>query len=120
MYGFPKDLDLNFLVGAHIPQLRFGIGDVQLMFSCQLQICVQGKIDIFLDDKVIANWAQRSLWSSLSFQQIYNKDILEAHLLNDRILEIKLEDNLTILIYDNSEHYESLQIYFPDGSEVIV
>jgi hypothetical protein len=120
MYKFPKDLDLNLLVGAHIPQLRFGIGDVQLIFSCHLHICIQGEIDIFLGEKVIANWMQGSLWSSLDFQKIYNKDVLRAHLVNDRTLEIELEDNLKILIYDNSEHYESLQIWFPDGSEIIV
>lgn len=120
MYGFPKDLDLDLLVGAHIPQLRFGIGDVQLMFSCHLHMCIQCEIDILLGDVVIANWVQGSLWSSLEFQKIYNKDVLSAHLLNDQILEIELEDDLKILLYDNSEHYESLQIWFPDGSEIIV
>ena len=120
MYRFPKDLDLSFLVGAHIPQLRFGIGDVQLMFSCHLHICIQSEIDIFLGDIVIANWVQGTLWSSLDFQKIYNKDVLRVYLLNDQILEIQLEDNLSIRIYDKSDHYESLQIWFPDGSEIIV
>lgn len=120
MYGFPKDLDLNCLVGTHIPQLRFGIGDVQIIFSCDATLCVQGEIDVFFDGEVISSWRQESLWSSLAFQKLYNKVVRKVGFPNDRILEIQLEDNLCVRIYDNSDHYESLQIWFPDGTEVIV
>lgn len=122
MYRFPNNLDLSILAGSHIPQLRFGIGDVQIHFSCGVTICIQGDIDIFLDEKVIANWRQESLWTSLDFQKIYNKDVRKTGLLSDQILEIQLEDNLSIRLYDNSDHYESLQIWFPgaDVPEIIV
>ncbi len=122
MYRFPDDLDLGIVAGSHIPQLCFGIGEVQIHFSCGVTICIQGEIDIFLGEKVIANWAQGSLWSSLDFQKIYNKDVRNAGLLSNQILEIQLDDNLSIRLYDNSDHYESLQIWFPgaDVPEIIV
>jgi len=76
---------------------------------------------MYQKDQIIANWTEDYVWDDLSFQNILNCKVLKYSVENDRVLAIFFENDFRLELVDDSQQYESMQIY-PKGelSEMIV
>jgi len=114
VYGIPSELNLNDIVGSEIQQIRLGRYDVQLAFGSGRTIAVQGDLELFEEDQLVASWNDQRNWSSLAFQRLLNAEVLSYSVVNEKLLEIKFEGDLTLYLHDSSDQYETMQIY-PEG-----
>lgn len=105
---------MNDIVGSEIQQIRLGRYDVQFHFGSGRTICVQGDVEVFERNTLVANWNEETNWSSTAFQALLNAQVLSYAVPNDRLLEIRFEGDLVLYLHDSSDQYESMQIY-PEG-----
>ncbi|MBH3410676.1 MULTISPECIES: hypothetical protein [Pseudomonas] len=111
MYGFAKDLKIEGILGEEIRQIRMGRYDVQLLFGSGSCIAVQSLIEVFHGDELIATWDEDVNWTSSNFQRLLNVSVTSYSVIDERVLEICLSEEFRLRLHDNSEQFESVQIY---------
>ena len=114
MYRISEDINLNDIIGSEIQQIALGRYDVQFHFGSGRSICVQSHVEVWEADVLIARWDEENNWTSQLFQKLLNAKVQEYSVPNDRLLKIKFEGNIVLHLHDNSDQYESMQIY-PEG-----
>lgn len=120
MYGVSPQLDLSFCLNAPIVQIAVGKYDVQFHFGTGARIAVQGIVEIQRNGKLLASWSEDSGWSSVAFQEILNISVNSIGIPTDRRIDFHLGDDLLLSLFDSSDQYESMQIYSPVASPVII
>lgn len=111
MYRFASDLRLDELVGSEIQQICVGPSDVQFRFDSGTCIAVQSRATLLQAGEMICAWAVAGGWSTSEFQRLFNCTIDGYAVLNDRLLEIRFISGLALQFHDDSDQFESLQIY---------
>lgn len=111
MYRISVDLDLSDIVGSDLNQICLGRYDVQFVFGSKTTIAVQSRACFLDKEKVVAVWNDADNWSSLSFQRFLNATVQSYSVMNDRTLEIQFSGDLRLQLHDDSDQYESMQIY---------
>lgn len=114
MYRFASNLNLDDLVSSEIQQICLGPADVQFRFGSGTCISVQGRVTLAVEGQVLSEWSTTDGWSNREFQRMFNSQIKEYEVVNDRLLEIRFMDGLALQLHDDSDQFESLQIY-PGG-----
>lgn len=115
MYGLSPNLKIEGMVGHTLNQICIGKYDVQFHFSSGTNIAVQGGARILENGRIIATWTEEGTWSDLSFHELLNRDVKEYSVPNTSLLRINFNDNFVLELLDDSEQYESMQIY-PHGN----
>lgn len=116
MYGFPADLNLDGITDS---ELYLGLGKYSIHFNFDdagIVIYVEGRATVKEHGQVIAEWQQDSNWSSLDFQKIVDAIALRYKVVSEKLLEIELQNGLTLQIHDDDKNYEAAQIFFEDAS----
>lgn len=111
MYGFAKDLKIEGILGEEIRQICLGRYDVQFLFGSGSSIAVQSLIEVFHGDELIATWDEDVNWTSSNFQRLLNVSVTSYSVIDERVLEICLREEFRLRLHDNSEQFESVQIY---------
>lgn len=111
MYGFPEDLDLGDVLGSEIQQICLGRGDIQFVFGSGRRICTQGLVEVFKGAELVSRWEAGENWSSTAFQHLLMVTIERYAVLDERLLEIGLRDDLRLHLHDDSTQFETVQIY---------
>lgn len=111
MYRIASDLDLRDIVGSEIQQICLGRSDVQFRFGSETAICVQSRVTLLEHGRTIATWDEKQNWTSLEFQRLLMIPVLGYSVPNDRLLEINFAGDLTLQLHDDSDQFESMQIY---------
>jgi hypothetical protein len=121
MYLIPKSIDLSFLLEADLNQIGLGRHDVQFVFSSGARICVQGRASVLEHGSKVSEWSETG-WSSLDFQKLLNRSVSGFSVPNDRLLQIEFTNGLSLQLHDNSNQYESMQIYTanPDVPLIVI
>jgi len=109
MYGFPADLDLSTAIGKETTQLRVGAYDLQFSFG-PVSFAIQSKVEIFRDETVLGTW-EAGQWPEAIFYQMFNVPLVSFSVLDKERLKLHLGNGLAVVLTDNSEQYESMQIY---------
>ena len=112
MYRIPADLDLSVIIGADLNQIALGRYDVQFNFDAKSTICLQSRAVVLQEGVEVATWNEENNWSSLAFQDLLNQSVLSYSVLNDQLLEIQFTNSFALQLYDSSDQFESMQIYF--------
>lgn len=112
MYHFSPDLDVSSFAGVELQQICVGKFDLQLRFSSGLCIAAQTTV------RVVGNgwsleWIEGNGWTSLEFQHLLNEQVTDATVANERLLELRFGNGLVLQLFDDSDQYESMQIYYP-------
>ena len=117
MYRVPVDLDLSVLIGTELNLIGLGRYEVRFSFNGQTTIHLQSRATLLQNGIEIATWDEEKNWSSLSFQQLLNQAVLGYLVPDNQLLEIQFTDSFLLRLHENSDHYESIQIYFAGASE---
>ena len=110
MYRIPDDLDLSPVIGEFTTQLRVGQFDLQFTFG-PVSFFVQSPVNVFRDGKLVAHW-EEGKWPEVGFYDVMNVEVRRCDVVNDRLIVFELENGLQMHLEDNSDQYESMQIYF--------
>jgi hypothetical protein len=117
MYRFSQELDLSNIVGCELNQVCLGGYDVQFVFDSKTTIVVASRVSLFEHNELVATWNPDINWSDLRFQSLLNTVVLGYSVINDQTLEIRFANNFSLRLYDESDQFESLQIYFKGDSD---
>ena len=117
MFRFSTDLMLDDLVGSEIQQICLGPADIQFRFGSGTCIAVQSRATLLRAGDALCEWNPAGGWSNCEFQRLFACSICAYAVLNARLLEIRFSDGLALQFHDDSDQFESLQIY-PGGSVV--
>lgn len=115
MYGFSADLDLSAAIGQETTQLCVGPFDLQFSFGA-VAFAVQSKVEIWQKRQLVGSW-EAGAWPDPAFYQVFGSALQHFSVLDPKRLSLQLTSGLELLLVDNSEHYESIQIYV-GGMEV--
>jgi hypothetical protein len=122
MYGVPVDLDLRDLHGARLDQLCLGPFDLQLRFSSQHTISVEGSwrlVDatgVTVDESVgrvsdASGNQSRAGW----YVRVLLSDLVEAdHVDAPTSFSLTFASGHRLIVFDDSDQFESFSIQ-PDG-----
>ena len=120
MYGFPKDLNLDGLIGHYLAQLYLSPGSVELIHDCDIRICaVCCPLFVFENKILICKWDDYCRWTNADFQKLLSLNVTGWKIIADRTLEIQYENGFSLHLVDDSDQYESVHIYFADKLSVI-
>jgi hypothetical protein len=111
MYRIAADLDLRDIVGSEIQQICLGRSDVQFRFGSGTTICVQSRVTLVEHGRTVATWDEKENWTQLDFQKLLMIPVLGYSVPNERLLETHLTGDLTLQLHDDSDQFESMQIY---------
>jgi hypothetical protein len=125
MHGIPLDLDLTAIVGGFLTQICLGKYDVQFKFTNTtdaeyVAIHCQCRVVVLVGDTVISEWDDNYQWTSTAFMNILNLDVISYSVPDKTLLEIKFQDDYILKLYDDSEQYESMQIYEKGRPDIII
>lgn len=112
MYRFSPDLDVSSFTGVELQQICVGKFDVQFRFSSGLCIAAQTTVRVAGNGWSL-EWVEGNGWTSLEFQRLLNEQVTEAQVMNERLLELRFANGLVLQLSDDSDQYESTQIYYP-------
>ena len=113
MYRIPKELDLSSVVGEFTTQVRVGQFDVQFTFG-KVNFAVQSPVKLFCGGKQVAYW-EEGKWPDPGFYDIMNTAVRQCEIVNDRLIVLQFDNGIEMHLEDNSDQYESMQIYFADN-----
>ena len=108
MYGIPKDLNLDVMVGSECTQVRVGQFDVQFSFG-EIDFNVQSKISLCKHGTEIGVW-EEGKWPDDAFYKIINVPVESVQIQNSKIIVISLEKGISIHLSDDSEQFETMKI----------
>ena len=110
MYRIPNELDLSPVVGTFTTQVRVGQFDLQFTFG-PVSFNVQSPVNLFRDGKLFAHW-EEGQWPDPGFYDIMNATVTRGEVVNDRLIVLEFDNGIGMQLEDNSDQYESMQIYF--------
>jgi hypothetical protein len=64
--------------------------------------------------RTVATWDEKENWTELDFQKLLMIPVLGYSVPNERLLEIHFAGDLTLQLHDDSDQFESMQIYQRD------
>jgi hypothetical protein len=105
-----KELDLSAVVGQLATQVRVGQFDLQFTFG-DVSFAIQSPVNLFRDGKLVAHW-EGGKWPEPGFYDIMNTEIRRCEVVNDKLIEFQFDNGIEMHLEDNSDQYESMQIYF--------
>ena len=110
MYRIPDELDLSPLLGEFTTQLRVGQFDLQFTFG-PVSFAVQSPVKLFRDGSLFASW-EEGRWPEPGFFDVMNVKVIHYEIPNNRLIVLEFENGIAMHLEDNSDQYESMQIYF--------
>ena len=119
MYGFPKDLNLDGLLGHYLTQLNLGSGSVEFIHDCRIKISATGPVSVFENGNLICEWDDYCRWTNADFQKLLSLNVTGWKIIADRTLELQYENGFSLHLVDDSDQYESVYIYFSNELSVI-
>lgn len=103
MFGIPLDLDLSFLVGSKIYEVRHLQDNyVVLRLSSQREIHVEGGYSV-------AGYVGINQPAKLS--DLVDKEIVGVKIRSTTELDLLMSEGLVLKLFDNSTQYETIGIY---------
>lgn len=114
MHGFAQNMEIEGLTGSDLIQICVGKFDVQFRFGSGTLIAVQGGARVLNNGTQIASWSEENSWDSPAFHKLLNQSATKYSVSNENVFRIDFEEGLVLELIDNSEQYESMQIY-PNG-----
>ncbi|MBU2865133.1 hypothetical protein KO489_14840 [Reinekea forsetii] len=118
MYGIPKELNLEVLVGSECTQIRVGQYDIQFSFG-EVDFAIQSKISLFKNEVEIGVW-EEGKWPDCSFYEIMNVPVESVRIQGKKTIIITLENGLSFYLCDSSEQFEKMQISIEGGDPWII
>lgn len=118
MNRFPKELDLSPIIGEFTTQIRVGQFDIQFSFG-KVDFAVQSPIELFKNNDSIGKWSEGN-WPDPEFYNLMNVEVTEWKLVSDTLLILKFENGIEMHLVDNSDQYESMQIYISDNENPLI
>lgn len=109
MYRIPNDLDISKATGQCTTQFCVGPSDLQFSIG-DVHFAIQSEIKRTRNGKQISFW-RAGEWPEANFYNLLNVDVASHTIPNDREIVIHFNDGHSMHLYDNSDHYESMQIY---------
>jgi hypothetical protein len=111
MYGVGADLDLNGIVGSYLGQICLGKFDVQFRFSEGTIIAAQCPVNVMRSEAAISVFEKDGNWSNMQFRDLLNLEVKSYSVVNEQTLQITFEGDYSLQLTDDSDQYESFQIY---------
>ena len=120
MNRIASDLDLSFCISHSLDQIAIGKYDLQLNFGSGVTLAVQSEAELLKGGTVVGTWTEAGGWSSLAYAALLNDTVTHAHIPDERTIELQFSDGLVLRLYDNSDQFESMQIFGPGRDLVVI
>jgi len=108
MYGIPKELNLDVIVGSECTQIRVGQFDVQFSFG-EVDFIIQSRIGIFKNEVEVGAW-EEGKWPDCAFYDVMNVPVESVLIQDAKAVVITLVTGLSLHLCDSSEQFETMQI----------
>lgn len=111
VYGVPADLDLRFLHGAELIQVRLGAHQVQFHFHPDGSICVEGGWELLDRDGVqIDHNCEEAARPPYQLHRLLAHRIVTSEVCAPEWFALRFDGGEVLRILDDSDQYESFQI----------
>src|SRR5262245_53284110 len=117
MYRIPQELDLTKIIGEFTTQFCVGKYDIQFSLG-EMKFGVQSEIEIIESGKIVGVWRPER-WPDGRFLEIINMAVSKTEIPDDRTIILHFENGLEMHLHDNSDQYESMQIFTKEVTWVI-
>lgn len=117
MYGLPKEMNLDFLVGQTLTQVCVGLHDLVLNFHGEVSITVMSRICLNDPHRRAVREYKDFRDSVNDLISILNRTIAVAKGSCDGTLDLEFESGEMLSVYDDSKEYES---YIIRNSENVI
>jgi hypothetical protein len=120
VYGLPLNIDLSFLAGKVLLQICFGANEVVLNFDGNVTIVVTSSIAC--RKGIVGHLCQKFQEyksAAAMLLEFLQQVVTSAQGEEDGTLTLTFDDSSAIVLYDDSEHYESYIIKHGNGTIVV-
>lgn len=110
MYGVPKNLNLEAFINEQIQIAHLGVHMFKLIFKDTLEITCEGQVEVTRDG--VSTIIRSEKWENLiPLTYIQHIPVIAYNIDSTKSFSLTLKDSTKITFTDNSEAYESFQIY---------
>ena len=110
MYPIPPNPDLGGIIGSPLIQICLGEHDLQFHFDSGSWIGSQATVEHSENGNLLGTWGDSGL-SNSSLQLLLGKSPVQLVVPNPRRLELHFENSQVLAFLDDSDQYESFQVY---------
>jgi len=119
VYGLPKNIDLTFFQGMELELISFGSAQIQFYFSGGIHIGFGGKLSHLSRGEVVV-WEEGSpLAIAGGVLSLIGSRVTRVEGLPDGTLTLGFSNQEVLVLYDDSDHYESYTIRHGDDLFVV-
>ena len=118
MYGLPDNINLDFLKGKELLQVCVGFNDLILNFDENIVLSITSKCryECSVKSMDIDNYTS----SASLICSMLGKKIIDASSKDGKHLVVKFDNECQLIIYDDSEYYESYLIKGSPNGDIVV
>ena len=117
MRNWTDDIDISFLVGKELTQIRISHNKLSMIFDQNVSIHCETSV-VVIDQNGKKDILENYGIAAMEIISLVNENVVESTLNEDYSILINFSDGKSIRIIDDSEQYESFQIEY--GEEILV
>lgn len=111
MYGVPENLDLSFLHGAEVVQVRLGLHQVQLCFHPNASLSVEGRWELLSSDGLeLDQYEPPPRERPFQLHRLLGQKVVGGSVSAPAWFSLRFENGDTLRVFDSSQEYESFSI----------
>ena len=119
MYGLPDKIDLSFFLGKDLEQISFGPAQIQFYFSDRIHIGIGGKLSHSAGGKTSVWGEGVPPMNAASVLSLIGASVIDVHGTSDGTLTLTFSNDESLVLFDDSDHYESYTIRHGDDVFVV-
>jgi len=119
MHGLPDNIDLSFFVGKHLEQIAFGPAQIQFFFSDKIHIGLGGKFSHSACGKTSVWEEGQPLINATCSVSLIGARVIDIQGVPDGTITMTFSNDETLVLYDDSNQYESYTIRHGDDVFVV-
>lgn len=110
MYGVPENLDLTFLHGREVVQIRLGLYQIQLHFHPDATIAVEGEWELFDAEGRELDRMESPRTKPFQLHRLLGKLVAGSEVSPPLWFALRFEGGELLRVYDRETQYESFSI----------
>jgi Family of unknown function (DUF6188) len=119
MYGLDKSEDLSFMIGKDLEQVAVGSYQVILNFRQDLSISIESSCQLIDKSETTTHMSSEDPEKTKNLVCLLGKQIIKANNLGKGSLELSFSGDYKLLLFDDSDNYESYNICSPENRIIV-
>lgn len=110
MYGFPKSLQINGIVGTRLDGILIHEFQISFKFENDIELVSESEVGILINRQYINGWSQENGLCGIEIAKVIGKNIIKYEVVSENEMHFEFDNNYIICFWDKTKSYESFHV----------